>query len=812
MFCPDCGRELKDGAKFCPGCGKPLTVNENNKNSIINNQLNGNDSGITNANREINTNTNNRSNSVNEVNGSPDNHGTQTLWTNGPLTDNVSNSANDTIPINNSGNHSNYDENEIGKQKKKPILLWIGIIGVVLIAALIVSIVVITKASDNSKFDEKMDLGRKYISELDYEQAVLAFKDAIEIDPKNIEAYIELASIYSKMGDNKMARETLADAVKYTEDENELAKLNRFISEYSDTYPELVDKAKKLFEEGKTTEAITEYEKAIDLFPKEYAAYVGLFDVYVSEVKYTAAAIVVDSGLNSVESTSGRIQLETCRSKLNELTADTLVQTPTQSPTLTPEPSPSGSEGNNTEPTITPTDIVKTGVMMNIRQIDNSNYPEIAVYTDITDLNGNNIETIRKEDIVADEVDTKGKIHHVALKDVIKIVGQEKISINLVIDKSGSMSDYNSMQQVKNSVHSLIDYMELDDGDCMEIISFDDYVYLNQEFTSDEYRLKNAVDSLYPNGMTSLYDALYSALYQSYYAEGSKCVVAFTDGMENNSSYTYNDVANLARSTGIPVYIVGVGGEYDAYTYTQLAAECGGSYYSASRNDIESVLTDIYINLYTEQQDYYVLRYDTANKKNTKKEWQLLLSMSDTSPFEGECSKYFLAKADLSGAFSDKYYNVDYILPFSGTREVTEADLKGLTLAQLRIARNEIFARHGRQFKDALLNQWFYSKSWYLSINYKYSPDYFDKYNPNPLSKVENNNANFIKKYEEQLIASQDIFPNANIIELSIYDLALTKSVLKDALKQMKKYPDSEILQENIKKVQDAINTDNIKY
>ena len=35
MFCPDCGRELKDGAKFCPGCGKPLNIQENEiKNSV----------------------------------------------------------------------------------------------------------------------------------------------------------------------------------------------------------------------------------------------------------------------------------------------------------------------------------------------------------------------------------------------------------------------------------------------------------------------------------------------------------------------------------------------------------------------------------------------------------------------------------------------------------------------------------------------------------------------------------------------------------------------------------------------------------
>ena len=858
MFCPFCGNGLSDQAKFCPVCGKAVGRSDSNSGGSPNgnagssadnmnkanapqgtrdlwssnmqtgttapNMPTGNASqGMSNGNPAQGMPLGNASQGmsgrnpaqgipgVNAGQGVPVGNAAQGMplgnasqakpagnpaqsMPNGNYNQDMQNASSNAMPFNNVNSYP--DVNTVEQRKKKPILLILGIIGIVVIAAVIVAVAVFSKASKNTEFEEKMDLGRKYFSELDYEQAVLAFMEAIEIDPKNTDAYIQLAETYSKMGDNKKARDILTEGLNNIDDDNEVEKIKKLMSQYSDSYSELVERARKLFEAGKNSEAITEYERAIDIAPKEYAAYVGLFDVYVSEVKYTAAGIVVDSGLNSVESTSGRMQLETCRSRLKELTGSELVLEPTPEVTSGPEVTP--------EPVVTEI-VSKQDILMNIRQIDNSNYPEMVVYADITDMSGNNIDNLGKYDIVADEIDTKGNIHHVDLKDVIKIIGEEKISINLVIDKSGSMTDYNSMQQVKNAVYALINYMDLDDGDCMEIISFDDYVYLNQEFTTDEYKLKKAVDSLYPEGMTSLYDAIYSALYQAYYADGARCVVAFTDGLENNSSYTYNDVASLAKSTGIPVYIVGVGGEYDSQIYTRLADECGGAYYSASRTDIERVLTDIYINLYTEQRDYYVLRYNTSNTKNTKKIWALNLSMSESSAFEGECSKSFQAEADLAGAFSDKYYNVDYILPFSASREIKESDLKGLTLAQLRIARNEIFARHGRQFKDTLLNQWFYSKSWYLSIANKYSPDYFDKYSPSPLSSIENKNADFISKYEKKLMASQDIFPNANIIELSEYDLALTKSVLKTALSQMEKYPDSQILQDNIKKVKEAI-------
>jgi hypothetical protein len=45
----------------------------------------------------------------------------------------------------------------------------------------------------------------------------------------------------------------------------------------------------------------------------------------------------------------------------------------------------------------------------------------------------------------------------------------------------------------------------------------------------------------------------------------------------------------------------------------------------------------------------------------------------------------------------------DYIIADSANKTLKDKDISGLTTAQLRIARNEIYARHGRMFKDPLL-------------------------------------------------------------------------------------------------------------
>ena len=88
-------------------------------------------------------------------------------------------------------------------------------------------------------------------------------------------------------------------------------------------------------------------------------------------------------------------------------------------------------------------------------------------------------------------------------------------------------------------------------------------------------------------------------------------------------------------------------------------------------------------------------------------------------------------------AFSD-------ILDASDDRALVEADLSGMDKATLRFARNEIFARHGYQFKSADLTAYFSQFSWY-------SPRTRDV----SLSSVEDLNVAFIKSYEDspQMIA-----------------------------------------------------------
>jgi hypothetical protein len=56
------------------------------------------------------------------------------------------------------------------------------------------------------------------------------------------------------------------------------------------------------------------------------------------------------------------------------------------------------------------------------------------------------------------------------------------------------------------------------------------------------------------------------------------------------------------------------------------------------------------------------------------------------------------------------------IIPDSSTRRLTRNDTVQLSVAQIRIARNEIFARHGFTFSSADMQEYFSQFSWYRPV------------------------------------------------------------------------------------------------
>lgn len=96
--------------------------------------------------------------------------------------------------------HQNSPESTgLKKKSKTPLVIVITLLVVLL--AVVVAVIVVRSNSPERRLQASLELGQRYLSELDYEQAIAAFEVAIAIDPKNVDAYQGLIDAYVGLED-----------------------------------------------------------------------------------------------------------------------------------------------------------------------------------------------------------------------------------------------------------------------------------------------------------------------------------------------------------------------------------------------------------------------------------------------------------------------------------------------------------------------------------------------------------------------------------------------------------------------------------
>ncbi len=117
--------------------------------------------------------------------------------------------------------------------------------------------------------------------------------------------------------------------------------------------------------------------------------------------------------------------------------------------------------------------------------------------------------------------------------------------------------------------------------------------------------------------------------------------------------------------------------------------------------------------------------------------------------FENQLNDYGRQLAAYASEYADepetKESSPDYIFPKSNTAYLTGEDLLEADASTLRLARNEIFARHGRKFDTSDLQDYFSQKNWYHA---EIDPAAFDE---NVFNDFEKKNLDLIRTAEDQL-------------------------------------------------------------
>jgi VWFA-related protein len=134
------------------------------------------------------------------------------------------------------------------------------------------------------------------------------------------------------------------------------------------------------------------------------------------------------------------------------------------------------------------------------------------------------------------------------------------VAMGIVIDNSGSMRE--KRNKVNQAALNLV--RSSNPQDEVFVVNFNDEQYLDQDFTNNLLKLKEALEKIDARGGTALYDALVaSGEHLKLNARLEKKVIfVVTDGEDNASSETLEQaVKRLQQENGPAVYAIGVLGD-----------------------------------------------------------------------------------------------------------------------------------------------------------------------------------------------------------------------------------------------------------
>ena len=171
------------------------------------------------------------------------------------------------------------------------------------------------------------------------------------------------------------------------------------------------------------------------------------------------------------------------------------------------------------------------------------------------------------------------------------------VSLGIVIDNSGSMRD--KRPAVNQAAINLVRASNPQDE--VFIVNFNDEYYLDQDFTAQVPKLKEALDKIEARGGTALYDAIVaSADHLKKNARlDKKVLLVVTDGEDNASRETLEQaVRRLQEENGPTVYTVGIlGNERQRRAHRALAAiaeQTGGvSFFPKNLSEVDSITQEV---------------------------------------------------------------------------------------------------------------------------------------------------------------------------------------------------------------------------
>src|SRR5574344_1178672 len=208
------------------------------------------------------------------------------------------------------------------KKSKAKLITIISIAGVVAIGGGATAAVMLSQPSVETKVEEQISLGEKYLTQEKYDEAIIAYKKAIEIQPNNPDLYIKLADVYIKKSDNDSAVDTLENGYKKTNSDKIKQKLDDLKLEMQ--YKQLVTDGNSALSSKNYDKAVENFNGAIKIKPNEVQNYISSADGYIGKNDLDNAKKVLENGYNTTKSKNIQKKIDDLEEKLKNPYLDTV--------------------------------------------------------------------------------------------------------------------------------------------------------------------------------------------------------------------------------------------------------------------------------------------------------------------------------------------------------------------------------------------------------------------------------------------------------------------------------------------------------
>jgi len=210
----------------------------------------------------------------------------------------------------------------------------------------------------------------------------------------------------------------------------------------------------------------------------------------------------------------------------------------------------------------------------------------VSVTAVVRDRHGRVVKSLTRDDFEVLEGGQKVPILDLQADDAAPA------TVALLVDGSGSMrgAPLDESRRISETVLNGLDA----ERDAAALFSFNRRLITISDFTKDLTAVRRDFSLLDTFGSTSLYDAIAGvAGVVAERATSRRAVIVFTDGFDTSSAYSPDEVARIASSIDVPVYVFAIGESAAAAekraeaagvenTLAALARATGGEFFAAS--------------------------------------------------------------------------------------------------------------------------------------------------------------------------------------------------------------------------------------